>query len=163
MIAGVAVVMAVFDAATDGAVRVEALLADGDRLVPGEPALCVQGPARAMLTAERTALNLLNLSNDSPERIYVLLDETQREPGLRAPEGVEVFYGPRPDPAEIAWFEGRLPCTNAARTLNDCASRYVDVEELTHAIHNGLRAGLFTEDEIAPALAYTHHIEEEAS
>lgn len=34
-------------------------LADGDRLVPGEPALRVRGPVRGLLTAERTALNLL--------------------------------------------------------------------------------------------------------
>ena len=32
---------------------------DGSRLVPGEPALRVRGPVRGLLTAERTALNLL--------------------------------------------------------------------------------------------------------
>jgi nicotinate-nucleotide pyrophosphorylase (carboxylating) len=34
-------------------------LSDGSRLVPGEPALVVEAPVRALLTAERTALNLL--------------------------------------------------------------------------------------------------------
>jgi nicotinate-nucleotide pyrophosphorylase (carboxylating) len=34
-------------------------LPDGSRLVPGEPALVVEAPVRALLTAERTALNLL--------------------------------------------------------------------------------------------------------
>ncbi|GAA0230091.1 carboxylating nicotinate-nucleotide diphosphorylase [Saccharothrix mutabilis subsp. mutabilis] len=32
---------------------------DGDKAVPGEPALVVRGPVRGLLTAERTALNLL--------------------------------------------------------------------------------------------------------
>lgn len=32
---------------------------DGSRLTPGEPALVVRAPVRALLTAERTALNLL--------------------------------------------------------------------------------------------------------
>lgn len=34
-------------------------LPDGSRLTPGEPALVVRAPVRALLTAERTALNLL--------------------------------------------------------------------------------------------------------
>lgn len=105
---------------------------------------------------DRTALNLLNLSNDSPERVYILLDEKQRELGLRPPEGVEVLYGQLPEPAQIAWFEGRLPYTNAVRTLNDCARSHVDVDELRAAIHRGLRAGLFTSDEINCALEYTN-------
>ncbi|GAA2011993.1 carboxylating nicotinate-nucleotide diphosphorylase [Nakamurella flavida] len=104
VIAGVAVVMAVFDAATDGAVRVEALLTDGDRLVPGEPALRVQGPARAMLTAERTALNLLtHLSGiATATRAWVdavagtdarVRDTRKTLPGLRALEKYAVRCG----------------------------------------------------------------------
>lgn len=112
---------------------------------------------------DRTALNLLNLSNDSPERVYILLNETQREFGLQAPEGVEVLYGPRPEPTQIAWFEGRLPYTNAAHTLNYCARSHVDADELREAIHRGLRAGLFTPDEINDALEYTSADEQVAN
>lgn len=43
----------------DPAVRVEARRADGDRLQPGEVIAEVSGPARAILTGERTALNFL--------------------------------------------------------------------------------------------------------
>lgn len=43
----------------DPAVRVEARRVDGDRLQPGEVIAEVSGPARAILTGERTALNFL--------------------------------------------------------------------------------------------------------
>lgn len=43
----------------DPALRFEALVADGDRVVPGQPLARVEGPARAVLSAERVALNFL--------------------------------------------------------------------------------------------------------
>ena len=43
----------------DPAIRIERLLEDGARLNPGEDIARISGPARAILTAERTALNLL--------------------------------------------------------------------------------------------------------
>ncbi len=43
----------------DPAVRIEPRRADGDRLQPGEVIAEVSGPARAILTGERTALNFL--------------------------------------------------------------------------------------------------------
>ncbi|NMI01163.1 carboxylating nicotinate-nucleotide diphosphorylase [Pseudonocardia acidicola] len=43
---------------TDG-YEVLSCAADGDRLVAGQPALVVRAPVRGLLTAERTALNLL--------------------------------------------------------------------------------------------------------
>jgi nicotinate-nucleotide pyrophosphorylase (carboxylating) len=56
-IAGVPAALAVLDEVTDYEVvsRVE----DGSRLAAGEPALVVRGPVRGLVTAERTALNLL--------------------------------------------------------------------------------------------------------
>jgi nicotinate-nucleotide pyrophosphorylase (carboxylating) len=57
VIAGIPVALAVFDQVT----RVHVLdrVDDGPRLRPGQPALMVRGPVRGLLTAERTALNLL--------------------------------------------------------------------------------------------------------
>ena len=56
-IAGVPAALAVLDEVTDYEVvsRVE----DGSRLAAGEPALVVRGPVSGLVTAERTALNLL--------------------------------------------------------------------------------------------------------
>lgn len=58
-IAGVAVAVAVFDAVLGGNYEVLGARKDGERLVAGEPALVLRGPVRGLLTAERTALNLL--------------------------------------------------------------------------------------------------------
>lgn len=43
----------------DPSVRIEVSAADGDEVAPGTVLAAVHGPARALLTAERTALNLL--------------------------------------------------------------------------------------------------------
>jgi len=65
VLAGGELAVAVFQAVVartsgDGAeVRVIGLLPDGSRLVPGTPAIVLEGTVRALLTAERTALNLL--------------------------------------------------------------------------------------------------------
>jgi nicotinate-nucleotide pyrophosphorylase (carboxylating) len=57
VIAGIPVALAVFDQVTD--FRVLDRVDDGTRLQPGQPALTIRGPVRGLLTAERTALNLL--------------------------------------------------------------------------------------------------------
>jgi nicotinate-nucleotide pyrophosphorylase (carboxylating) len=59
VIAGLPVALAVFDEVLGDAYEVLAGREDGDRLVAGEPALVLRGPVRGLLTAERTALNLL--------------------------------------------------------------------------------------------------------
>lgn len=60
VLAGVPAVRAVLDRVlgADG-YRVLDAMADGDRLAPGDAALTVRAPVRGLLTAERTALNLL--------------------------------------------------------------------------------------------------------
>jgi nicotinate-nucleotide pyrophosphorylase (carboxylating) len=57
VIAGIPVALAVFEQVT----RVHVLdrVDDGTHLRPGQPALILRGPVRGLLTAERTALNLL--------------------------------------------------------------------------------------------------------
>lgn len=59
-LAGVPVALAVFDAVVgQQGYRVLRHLDDGSPLTPGTPALVLHGPTRALLTAERTALNVL--------------------------------------------------------------------------------------------------------
>jgi nicotinate-nucleotide pyrophosphorylase (carboxylating) len=60
VVAGLTVATAVIDAVCgDAASDVELLAADGDRVTPGQQVARVTAPTRALLTAERTALNLL--------------------------------------------------------------------------------------------------------
>ncbi len=58
VLAGGPVALAVFERVLDDFAVVRQA-PDGSRLVPGEPALIVRGPLRGLLTAERTALNLI--------------------------------------------------------------------------------------------------------
>ena len=57
--AGVPVAAAVFDAVSEGDAAVVVVTADGTRVGPGDVLLTVTGRTRDLLTAERTALNLL--------------------------------------------------------------------------------------------------------
>jgi nicotinate-nucleotide pyrophosphorylase (carboxylating) len=58
-VAGVPVALAVFDEVLGDGYEVLGARKDGSRLVAGEPALVLRGSVRGLLTAERTALNLL--------------------------------------------------------------------------------------------------------
>lgn len=77
---------------------------DGDRLSPGQTLLEVQGPARALLSAERTALNFLQLLSGIATRTaaYVdavagtdarILDTRKTLPGLRLAQKYAVTVG----------------------------------------------------------------------
>ncbi|GED98231.1 carboxylating nicotinate-nucleotide diphosphorylase [Gordonia crocea] len=60
VVAGVPVARAVFDAVIGaGRYEVATELADGTRVAPGDTVLALRAPTRELLTAERTALNLL--------------------------------------------------------------------------------------------------------
>jgi nicotinate-nucleotide pyrophosphorylase (carboxylating) len=59
VLAGVHVAAAVFDLVGGPAVDVVVCEGDGAHTRPGRPVLTVTGPTRALLTAERTALNLI--------------------------------------------------------------------------------------------------------
>jgi nicotinate-nucleotide pyrophosphorylase (carboxylating) len=84
VIAGLDAFAAVF-AALDPAVEVQALVGDGDRFddVPRDIAR-VRGPARALLTGERLALNLL-------QRMSGIATETRRYVDAVAGTGVEIL------------------------------------------------------------------------
>jgi len=91
-------------AALDPAARFEALAADGDRVEPGAVLARAQGQARAVLSAERTALNLLGrlCGVATLTRAYVdavagtkarIADTRKTTPGLRHLEKYAVRCG----------------------------------------------------------------------
>jgi nicotinate-nucleotide pyrophosphorylase (carboxylating) len=93
VVAGLDVAAAVF-AAVDPRVEMRALRADGDACEPGVVLAELSGPAGALLTAERTALNLLqHLSGiatltrrfvDAAGGSLAILDTRKTLPGMRA-------------------------------------------------------------------------------
>jgi nicotinate-nucleotide pyrophosphorylase (carboxylating) len=107
VVAGVPVAGTVFEvvAADAGAdVTVEVVRADGSRVGPGDVVLTVTGPTRVLLTAERTALNLLcHLSGiatatrrwvDAVEGTGAAIRDTRKTtPGLRVLEKYAVRCG----------------------------------------------------------------------
>ena len=104
VLAGVPVAAAVFDLVGGPDVDVRMQARDGDPAVPGRSALTVTGPARSLLTAERTALNLIShLSGvasltrrwvDAVEGTGAAIRDTRKTtPGLRALEKYAVRCG----------------------------------------------------------------------
>ncbi|WP_375497360.1 carboxylating nicotinate-nucleotide diphosphorylase [uncultured Jatrophihabitans sp.] len=102
--AGLPVAAYVFDVVGEGRVHVELLVVDGDRVQPGDVLATVTGPLRALLTAERTALNLVgHLSGvasltrawaDAVEGTGARVRDTRKTmPGLRALEKYAVRMG----------------------------------------------------------------------
>jgi nicotinate-nucleotide pyrophosphorylase (carboxylating) len=59
VVAGVPVAALVLDVVSDGAVNTELLVDDGTPISAGTAVMSAEGPTRALLTAERTALNLI--------------------------------------------------------------------------------------------------------
>lgn len=59
VVAGIPVALAVFDEVLGADYEVVSIREDGSSAVAGQPVLVLRGPVRGLLTAERTALNLL--------------------------------------------------------------------------------------------------------
>jgi nicotinate-nucleotide pyrophosphorylase (carboxylating) len=105
LLAGLAVAAATIDAVCgDAASDVEYLAADGDVVEPGQEILRVTAPTRGLLTAERTALNLLchlsgvaTLTHRWADALdgtgCVVRDTRKTTPGLRALEKYAVRCG----------------------------------------------------------------------
>ena len=88
----------------DPAIRIEWKAADGDRVVPDQILCTIEGPARALLTGERTALNFLQLLSGvaSKARQYAeivsgtrasIVDTRKTLPGLRLAQKFAVKCG----------------------------------------------------------------------
>jgi len=104
VVAGLPVVRAVLERVTDDSVVVDRRVADGDRVNAGDVLLSATALVRALLTAERTALNILcHLSGIATlTRRWVdevegtgarILDTRKTNPGLRALEKYAVRCG----------------------------------------------------------------------
>jgi nicotinate-nucleotide pyrophosphorylase (carboxylating) len=89
---------------TDPALRIERVRTDGDRILRGETVARVSGPARGVLGAERTALNLLSRMSGVATATRVLADAIagykakivctrKTTPGLRTLEKEAVRLG----------------------------------------------------------------------
>lgn len=103
VISGIEVARFVF-ARVDPAVRFEAMVVDGDAVTPGTTLARISGPARSLLTAERTALNLLQRLSGvaTMTATYVaatgstgarIVDTRKTTPGLRLLEKQAVVHG----------------------------------------------------------------------
>jgi nicotinate-nucleotide pyrophosphorylase (carboxylating) len=104
VVAGLDVARAVFATLAGSApIRFDGRVVDGDAAAPGAELAIVEGPAAALLTAERTALNLLQrmCGIATAARRYVnaaggrliILDTRKTTPGLRALEKYAVRVG----------------------------------------------------------------------
>ncbi len=104
VLAGVTVAAAVFDLVGGRAVDIVVHEDDGSATEPGRPVLTVSGPTRALLTAERTALNLVGRLSGvaSLTRQWVdavagtgaaIRDTRKTTPGLRSLEKYAVRCG----------------------------------------------------------------------
>ena len=104
VLAGLPVACLVFEAVGRGRLRYQPLVTDGTAVQAGQPVLVVTGPVRDLLTAERTALNLLtHLSGiatltrawvDAVSGSLARIRDTRKTlPGLRALEKYAVRCG----------------------------------------------------------------------
>lgn len=103
VISGLEAARVVF-ARVDPAIDFETLVADGDEVTPGTVIATVAGPARSLLVAERTALNLLQrLSGvatitaayvaETTGTVAAIVDTRKTTPGLRLLEKAAVVHG----------------------------------------------------------------------
>jgi len=88
----------------DGRVRLEWRVAEGDSVAANQPLVNLEGPARALLTGERTALNFLQLLSGTATAAHTyaallegtncrLLDTRKTIPGLRSAQKYAVRVG----------------------------------------------------------------------
>ena len=103
VICGVPYVNATFDA-IEPQVRIDWQVAEGERVKANQPLFNVEGPARALLTGERTALNFLQLLSGTATAANAyavllegtkcrLLDTRKTIPGLRTAQKYAVRVG----------------------------------------------------------------------
>ena len=103
IVCGIPYVNASFDA-LDARVRIEWQVAEGDSVAANQPLFIVEGPARSLLTGERTALNFLQLLCGTATAAHSfaalldgtncrLLDTRKTIPGLRTAQKYAVRVG----------------------------------------------------------------------
>ncbi|MCW2643983.1 MAG: Nicotinate-nucleotide pyrophosphorylase [Pseudonocardiales bacterium] len=144
VVAGLPVAAYVFEVVSQGRLRVELGTQDGARVIAGEVLATVRGPVRDILTAERTALNLLgHLSGVATlTRAWVdavagtdaaIRDTRKTLPGLRALEKYAVRMG--------GGVNHRMSLSDAALVKDNhvaAAGGVVAAFDLVRAAHPGL-------------------------
>ena len=144
VVAGLPVAARVFETVGQGRVVVEFGTVDGSRVTRGEVLATVRGPVRDLLTAERTALNLLNHMSgiatltrrwvDAVEGTGASIRDTRKTlPGLRALEKYAVRMG--------GGVNHRMSLSDAALVKDNhvaAAGGVVAAFELVRAAHPGL-------------------------
>jgi nicotinate-nucleotide pyrophosphorylase (carboxylating) len=144
VVAGLPVAAYVFEVVSQGRLRVELGTQDGARVTAGEVLATVRGPVRDILTAERTALNLLgHLSGiatltrawvDAVSGTEAAIRDTRKTlPGLRALEKYAVRMG--------GGVNHRMSLSDAALVKDNhvaAAGGVVAAFELVRAAHPGL-------------------------
>ena len=104
VVAGLPVAAQVFAATSGGTARFEQRAAEGDRVRRGDVLAVVSGPTRSLLTAERTALNLISRMSGVATHTRrwadalagskaTVLDTRKTTPGLRSLEKYAVRVG----------------------------------------------------------------------
>ena len=98
--------------------------------------------------SHESALTLYNLSDVLPGEVHVIIPRTasRRRPGLR-------LHTNRLKPEEITSRQG-LPVTTAVRTIADVAVNGLAEEQIVQAIHEALRRGLTTREELMAQAMY---------
>lgn len=152
----------------DPAILIEWDAADGDRLQPGQRLALIRGPAAALLTGERTAMNYLQILSGTATRAaayaeavanlpVMVLDTRKTLPGLRIQQKYAIACGGCHN-QRIGLFDGILIKENhilaagsipaalaAAAALGAGVSIQIEVEsleELAIALRAGARAVL---------------------
>jgi nicotinate-nucleotide pyrophosphorylase (carboxylating) len=134
VVAGLAVVAAVLDLASDGAASMRALVSDGTLVVRGDVLATMSGPTRALLAAERTALNLLCRMSGiaSHTRAWAdalagtatqVLDTRKTTPGLRVLEKYAVRAGGGTN-KRMGLFDVAMVKDNHARAAGGVVAAY---------------------------------------
>jgi nicotinate-nucleotide pyrophosphorylase (carboxylating) len=140
VVAGLPVVRAVLDVATDDSVVVNEHAHDGDRVAKGDRLLSARALVRALLTAERTALNVLcHLSGVATiTRRWVdevhgtkasILDTRKTTPGVRSLEKYAVRCGGGVN-KRMGLYDAALIKDNHVIAAGGVAAAYRSVREL---------------------------------
>jgi nicotinate-nucleotide pyrophosphorylase (carboxylating) len=151
VVAGLPVAALVFAIVSEGRLESEILLADGEVVAAGQRLLRVSGPLRDILTAERTALNLLtHLSGvASVTRRWVaavegsgaqIRDTRKTMPGLRALEKYAVRCG--------GGINHRMSLSDAALIKDNHVAAAGSVTRAFELVRAAARPGLAIEVEV---------------
>lgn len=146
----------------DPRVRIDWLAAEGDTLAAGQTLCALEGPARALLTGERSALNFLQLLSAvaTVTRRYVdavagtrarILDTRKTLPGLRLAQKYAVTVGGG-DNQRIGLFDGILIKENHILAAGGIAAALSSAAALAPA-GVGIQVEVETLDELDQALA----------